>query len=75
MKNNDTGGTEATQEPLGKERVISREQPLGSAGAYFSSSAKINIRDVLFGYLVLPVLLIDSLMNFFFRPQPLGVSW
>lgn len=70
MKNNDTDGTEATQEHLGKERVISREQPLGSAGAYFSSSVKINIRDVLFGYLVLPVLLIHSLMNSSSRPLP-----
>lgn len=60
MKNNDTDGTEATQEHLGKEIVISQEQPLGSAGAYFSFSIKINIRGVLFGYLVLPVLLINS---------------
>lgn len=60
MKNNDTDGTEATQKHLGKERVNFWEQSLGSAGAYFSFSIKINIRGVLFGYLVLPVLLIDS---------------
>lgn len=47
MTNNDTNGTEATQKHLGKERVISREQPLGSAGAYFSFSIKINITGVL----------------------------
>lgn len=70
MKTNDTNGTEATQKHLGKERVISREQPLGSAGAYFSFSIKINITGVLFGYLTLPVLLIDSLMHSSSRPLP-----
>lgn len=75
MTNNDTHGTEATQKHLGKERVVSQEQALGSAGAYFSFSIKINIRGVLFGYLILPAPLIDSLMHSFSRPRPnKGVS-